>query len=279
LQVIYLPRRFIVMPTHHAPYDRDLGSNHPLCWTDARKRLAPFLGATKPDRRGTLMSISAEFWGKARPDHAGAPGFHPLVAHSLDVAAVAILLLSGRITAVDPRMLGFLVSMHDIGKFSHPFQGKVPAYWPRVLGPYPSQHLGGPAHDAAGASILTHALADQFAELLPGGAGRQAGWKHGDRMHLWRALAGHHGRPTEIVDRLPAKVFCAACQIAAGQFIDAMKTVLQPPAWPRPRTEQDVIRVSWRLAGLTTLADWIGSRQAWFPYVTTADLADPARYF
>jgi CRISPR-associated endonuclease/helicase Cas3 len=222
------------------------------------------------------MSISAEFWGKARPNQAGAAGFHPLIAHSLDVAAVAILLPCGRVPAVDPRMLGFLVSVHDIGKFSHPFQGKVPAYWPSGLGPYPSQQLGGPAHDAVGASILTHTLADKFIDLLPGSAGS---WKPGDRMHLWRALAGHHGRPTEIADRLPAKVFCAACQTAAGQFIDAMKTVFQPPIWPRPKTEQDVIRLSWHLAGLTTLADWVGSRQAWFPYVTMADVADPARYF
>jgi CRISPR-associated endonuclease/helicase Cas3 len=103
------------------------------------------LGKSKLDLRDTLMSISAEFWGKARPDHAGVAGFHPLVAHSLDVAAVAILLLSGRIPAVDPRMLRFLVSVHDIGKFSHPFQGKVPAYWPRVLGPYPMELVADPA--------------------------------------------------------------------------------------------------------------------------------------
>jgi hypothetical protein len=67
------------------------------------------------------MSISAEFWGKARPDSDGVASFHPLPAHSLDVAAVAVLLLGGRILSMDPRMLGFLVSVHDIGKFSRPF--------------------------------------------------------------------------------------------------------------------------------------------------------------
>jgi CRISPR-associated endonuclease/helicase Cas3 len=226
------------------------------------------------------MSIGAEFWGKARPTSEGASGFHPLLAHSLDVAAVAVLLPGGGIPSVDPRMLGFLVSVHDIGKFSLPFQAKAPAYWPvSVLGPYMAQHLGGPAHDVVGASILTHALADRFAELLPGSAGRQLGWKFGDRMHVWRALAGHHGRPPEIIDRLPARVFCASCQNAAGQFIDAMKAVFQPPVWQRAKSEEDVIRLSWHLAGLTTLADWVGSRQAWFPYVTMPDVADPARYF
>jgi CRISPR-associated endonuclease/helicase Cas3 len=50
-----------------------------------------------------------------------------------------------------------------------------------------------------------------------------------------------------------------------------MKTVFQPPTWLRPKTEQEVIRLSWHLAGLTTLADWVGSRQAWFPYAAMAD--------
>ena len=37
-------------------------------------------------------------------------------------------------------------------------------------------------------------------------------------------------------------------------------------------------RLEWGLAGLTTLADWVGSRQAWFPYVPDAAVADPAAY-
>jgi CRISPR-associated endonuclease/helicase Cas3 len=232
------------------------------------------------DQLGALMSVNAEFWGKARPSNDGGIGFHPLIAHSLDVAAVAILLQDGRIQSIDPRMLGFLVSLHDIGKISHPFQAKARAYWPSViLGPYPSEQLSGPAHDAVGVSILTHALSEQFDDVLPGrSAGRQPGWKRSDRNHLWRALAGHHGRPPAIADRLTAKVFCAACQNAAVHFVETMKAVFQPQVWPG-QTDQDVIRLSWRVAGLTTLADWVGSRQAWFPYVTTADVADPARYF
>jgi CRISPR-associated endonuclease/helicase Cas3 len=55
-----------------------------------------------------------EFWGKARPD--GDASAHPLPAHSLDVAAVAVLLSGRRRLDIDPRMLGFLVSLHDIGK-------------------------------------------------------------------------------------------------------------------------------------------------------------------
>ena len=38
-------------------------------------------------------------------------------------------------------------------------------------------------------------------------------------------------------------------------------------------------RLEWALAGLTTLSDWIGSRQTWFPYVGKEAIADPAAYF
>jgi hypothetical protein len=47
----------------------------------------------------------AEFWGKARPDDQGNAQTHPLPAHSLDVAALAILLSGRRNPGIDPRML------------------------------------------------------------------------------------------------------------------------------------------------------------------------------
>jgi CRISPR-associated endonuclease/helicase Cas3 len=222
----------------------------------------------------------AGFWGKARPDLLGESKAHPLVAHSLDVAAVAVLLSQPRKPVVDPRMLGFLVSLHDLGKFSRPFQAKAATHWPTsVLGNFGYDVPPGPGHDTVGASVLSHSLAARLSDILPPTAGDVRGWKQGDRLHLWRALAGHHGRPPRIEDSLPSSVFCPACQTAAGEFIDTMRAIFQPPVWTRP-PEQQVIRFSWQLAGLTTLADWVGSsRQAWFPYVTEADVADPARYF
>lgn len=231
-------------------------------------------------RRLFMEAFVSGFWGKARANQTEGNRFHPLVAHSLDVAAVAVLLARRLAPAVDPRMLGFLVSLHDIGKFSRPFQGKVPEHWPAdALGPYvPAAIAAGPPHDAVGAFILSHALADRFSALLPAGTRRLPGWKRSDMLHLWQALAGHHGRPPPIEHALPVNVFCPACEAAAGCFIDLMQSVFQPLPWMRP-AEQDVPLLSWRLAGLTTLADWIGSRQAWFPYVAMSDVADPSRYF
>jgi CRISPR-associated endonuclease/helicase Cas3 len=228
----------------------------------------------------SVQPIIAAFWGKARLNVTAAIQAHPLVAHSLDVAAVAVLMAHRLTPAIDPRMLGFLVSLHDVGKFSRPFQAKRPELWPAgTLGPYrPADIAAGPSHDAVGGFVLSHALADRFLEILPPGNRRAPGWKASDSVYLWRALAGHHGRPTPTEHVLSRNVFCQGCESAVGRFVAEMHTVFQPPPWIRP-PERDLPRLSWRLAGLTTLADWVGSRQEWFPFVAMADVADPGLYF
>ena len=54
--------------------------------------------------------------------------------------------------------------------------------------------------------------------------------------------------------------------VAAAQgFIATMRALFEPDPLPKP--DGKAIRMaSWSLAGLTVLADWIGSRQSWFPY-------------
>jgi CRISPR-associated endonuclease/helicase Cas3 len=94
---------------------------------------------------GVTLAI-AEFWGKARPDL----GAHPLLAHSLDVAAVDVLMSRRGPLQIEPRMLGFLVSLHDVGKFPRPFRAKARANWPvSILGSFTSDDIPppGPSHD------------------------------------------------------------------------------------------------------------------------------------
>jgi CRISPR-associated endonuclease/helicase Cas3 len=224
--------------------------------------------------------LIAEFWGKARPNVTVGIHAHALVAHSLDVAAVAVLMAHRLTPVIDPRMLGFLVSLHDVGKFSRPFQAKRPDLWPAgTLGPYHAADVAaGPPHDAVGAFVLSHTLADRFTGILPAGTRQAPGWKAADSVFLWRALAGHHGRPPPIEHVLSRNVLCPGCEAAAGRFIGEMHALFQPPPCIRP-PEKDLPRLSWRLAGLTTLADWVGSRQEWFPYVARADVEDLGLYF
>jgi CRISPR-associated endonuclease/helicase Cas3 len=104
-----------------------------------------------------------EFWAKSgRPEDA-AP-MHSVPHHSLDVAACARLLVPTLRPPVDvePATLASLVALHDVGKFTRTFQGKVEALWPDCLGAYASPRAGWP-HDEAGYALL---LSDQLAGHL-----------------------------------------------------------------------------------------------------------------
>jgi CRISPR-associated endonuclease/helicase Cas3 len=229
-----------------------------------------------------MQTDSAEFWAKAQPIDGSAAGMHPISAHALDVAAVAILLPRRSIDLLDSRILGFLISLHDIGKFSRPFQAQAEPHWPcGVLGPFPLNNRPppGPRHDALGLYLLRRVFADQLQDVLPPRRGAGRGWTDSDRGTLWRAIAGHHGRPPQDCDPPPGPVvLCKDCLTAAGGFIEAMRDVFRPPPLVRPAEQHDVVRLGWQLAGLVTLADWIGSRQSWFPYIPAANVADPAAY-
>ncbi len=217
-----------------------------------------------------MSSGYRSFWAKAHPVSASV-AFHPLVAHSLDVAAVALLMPCRPLPGLDARMVGLLVALHDIGKISRPFQAKEQALWPEVaLGAFPGNVPPGPAHDVLGQYVLEKLVGGTVLPEWPTGAYRGA---------MWRALAGHHGRPAENISKPFQSVLCDGCRAAASDFAEAMGEVFRPPPCAQPRTHHDVLRLAWRLAGLTTLADWVGSRQAWFPYVPVDAVADPAGYF
>jgi CRISPR-associated endonuclease/helicase Cas3 len=223
------------------------------------------------------------FWGKAQPSERAGARMHPMLAHSLDVAAVALLLPRRLTFGLEGQTLGFLVALHDIGKLSRPFQAQAPEHWPSiVLGPYPADNPPppGPRHDALGLYILQDVLSDRLDDVLPRGDKSRRGWTASHRGQLFRALAGHHGRPPQESEVAPGRnVLCDGCLSAAGNLLECIREVFRPLPFTRPTEQHDVARLGWHLAGLVTLADWIGSRQAWFPYVLPEAVADPAAYF
>lgn len=226
-----------------------------------------------------MMAATARFWGKARPLEGRSLATHPAVAHALDVAAVAMLMPRPVATAIPRQTLGFLVALHDVGKFSCSFQALAPEHWPAdVLGPLPARAPGGPRHDAMGLYLLRHEMEGRLDPVLPPRRPGVRNWTASDRNHLFQALAGHHGRPAEPLDGRPhASALSPACIDAARAFADAMLDVFRPP--PLPLAAVDPALLGWDLAGIVTLADWVGSRQQWFPYCAAEAVADPAAYF
>ena len=113
------------------------------------------------------MQIHPQFWAKTPASAAGRTaekllpaGYKPVLHHLLDVAAVAntFLLRNPARLRREAALLGiadedyanlaaFLAGVHDLGKFSRPFQAKRIDLWAAaVLGPPPAGPIEGVNH-------------------------------------------------------------------------------------------------------------------------------------
>ena len=221
------------------------------------------------------------FWGKARPETEAGPRWHPLVYHCLDVAAAGVVLVGRRgpprgLAALFgdrwPGALGYLLALHDIGKLSRPFQAQSPEHWPaETLGRH-QPPVAGVRHDALGLTLLNRLLSTKARRQHPLSDWRPDAWEQA--LVLLTPFVAHHGRPVA-----PGNVKVFDPELDAGHdFLDLMTTLFQPDLPPPPVAMDAVLfQVSWELAGLTVLADWLGSNQGWFPY--HPDPVDPAWYW
>jgi len=180
----------------------------------------------------------------------------------LDVAAVAERILEReppatrvwaarsfhRQLASIERWLAWLVGQHDVGKATVGFQAK----WERgrLLDEdaglaFPSRLLAADRHDLSSAALL--------AGRLP--------------YSLAGAVAAHHGFHFEPVDVKRARQVGEppAWNDARLALLDAYDRTLSEPGEHCVETlELDLGAINW-LAGLTSVADWIGSNVDWFP--------------
>ena len=219
------------------------------------------------------------FWGKAQPlAPERGPQWHPLPYHCLDVAAVGEALLyrhhglrqslSGLLGLPSQDfipVLCFLLCLHDIGKFAKKFQAKVPVLYRNSFSDDPSRVPSRYDHSAGGLRLFD---ADDNLFQLPSGPSRR----------VWRALVsavvGHHGAPPQPVNGESLVTlrpdFGKAGIEAAGTFIQEARDLFALPETLPPLERECVRRASFALAGHAVLADWIGSKQDWFPYCEPA---------
>jgi len=211
-----------------------------------------------------LSPSARTLWAKS-----GLISCHSLLAHMLDVAAVCEAILrreSDQNLDWIARTLGLprdqalrwvsaLVGLHDFGKAVPGFQFK----WPdgqRALAAtglaFRQSALSVHRHDLAGAALLRR--------LLPSRVGND-GWL----LPVTMALAAHHGYmpgSRELKDAMPRHEG-PGWQEVRTEVLDAYLQTLQP--FDEPAVANiDLPVVVW-LAGLTSVADWIGSNQEWFP--------------
>ncbi len=224
------------------------------------------------------------YWGKARPSD-DQDDYHLLAFHSLDVAAVGASYLRCRPALTDwlvdvsgfpdrDALIGwmtFWLSIHDLGKFSRSFQGQRADLFLRLRGA-PPDHLGRPdiRHDSLGQWLFCDVLRARI---------RTAGWfgdgdNWVDGTLLWAgAVTGHHGQPpvgegSSLKLHFPeheresawAFVQEMAQRFLTGRVREHVASVDDDQF--KRRSQQ----LSWWVAGLAVLADWLGSDARAFRY-------------
>ncbi|AJE20945.1 CRISPR-associated helicase/endonuclease Cas3 [Azotobacter chroococcum] len=216
-------------------------------------------------RFSQLAPAARRVWAKSGE----APG-HGLLAHLLDVAAVAEVLLEhepsttlehfarqfGLPVPAFARHAAALAGLHDFGKAIPGFQDK----WPEgrqadeALGlPFPPRSLSVAEHASASAALLWEHLSGLgIPHLL---------WIR----HALQAISAHHGyhfNQPEFNRARPA-FEPAAWGETRREIFAAYWAVLAPQGIPQVEA-LSLPAVQW-LAGLTSVADWIGSNPDWFP--------------
>ena len=222
-----------------------------------------------------------KYWGKARPGGGTGADYHPLPYHSLDVAAVGEVYLTAH-----PRLLGFFaealglspastlrwltfwLALHDLGKFSLAFQGLRDDLVCRLQRREATLSYT-IRHDSLGALVWKDRLLAQRDVL---GLGANAGKRLKHLMPWVLAVTGHHGEPPRLDIGTVDLHFHETDIDAAAQFVAAARRLLLPQdaldgALALDKgLERTGKKLSWWLAGLTVLADWIGSNTEFFRY-------------
>ncbi|MCK9169539.1 MAG: CRISPR-associated helicase Cas3' [Treponema sp.] len=223
------------------------------------------------------------YWGKTSSSSAGSSSYHLLPYHCLDVAGVVSVLMNGShqyssywatYTGLSEPQIRFLCvfsfMLHDIGKFSERFQSLVPALF-AVLFPTKKPKQYTKRHDTLGSLLWKqygrsemqnkNKKAAAFLELII------------------RAAFGHHGMPPEEIDKTgfsclsgADSYFCKDDSTAALLFLNDCLEILPVPDFPESTKEyrQKLRDVSWTIAGIGTIADWIASDESAFPYEKTS---------
>ena len=236
------------------------------------------------------------YWGKAAPNYPGEPKWHPLVYHCLDVAAVGIeyLRCTPSVRALFMRELrieneraleGWIalwLSLHDLGKFSEAFQSQRPDLFRELRGRTPdtgkSYRL---RHDSLGMLFWQDVLGQQAVEEQWFGPETEFAL---DGLNFWmRAVTGHHGQPPKVSGEFWEQHFDRRQDRAAIlEFVAEVRSLLVGDAVAAIPAAQDVetfhrssMELSWWIAGLAVLADWLGSNTDFFRYCAAPDHPTP----
>lgn len=235
------------------------------------------------------MSVSCDtYWGKAGAAiETAVPSWHPLPRHCLDVAATGVAVLerlpalqrmlseySGLPAELLPNWVAFWLALHDLGKFAEAFQSQREDLFAMLRGrrPDPTRPYT-LRHDSLGMLFWTQVIEPKVIdETWFGNASEDIA----DGLRWWaRASTGHHGQPPQEggawTQHFHPQDDCVAAlafvqdmrEMFIGDELAALVADLDPGRFLAASKE-----LSWWMAGLAVLADWLGSNTRYFPYDT-----------
>ncbi len=228
-----------------------------------------------------MQPVSAPFfryWGKTHGDD-----YHLLVYHALDVAAVGCEYLTqhprlqrflaralGVLEDHVAQWVGFFIALHDVGKFSELFQSQQPTLFQQLQNRQGRSNYA-IRHDTLGYWAWLQWLVPLLSREDLFGLGVHS--RQYRRLTPWiAAVTGHHGQPPEenAQNQLTLlNCFPESDQQALIAFVHSAHGLFwgeaSPPVALKLHSET-LKQTSWWLAGLTVLADWLGSNRNYFEF-------------
>lgn len=215
------------------------------------------------------------FWAKTATEQRYS--VKTIAHHCADVAASALALqlvnrrrlrrdaeLTGFDAAVHTDYCALLAGLHDLGKVSLSFQALSPALWPdELLGALPERVPQQLRHWESTALLLQAGTVLQALASVVGRGGLDA--------LLVSAIAGHHGAAPK-GELVTSSSWAATKHAEIGPICLEVATALTRemvalfPGLRGLEQPRDTAGFSFALNGLITLADWIGSDSAYFPF-------------
>lgn len=218
-----------------------------------------------------------KLWAKIGRDGSYPERYHPLACHLLDVGEVCRALwrdalgASARAWVAEAlglpeadagRHVALWVGLHDLGKATPGFQRLAPEAERLLRGAtfdFDPDARNDPPHGTFSVPLVRDALAARFGLPRP------------LAVDVGLTVGGHHGEfadPVRLSGLAPSRFGRAPAWAAAREaIIEYVAGALGVPAGgPRPAADELTPPVAAFLAGLTTVADWVGSMDEHFPY-------------
>ncbi|OCG20148.1 hypothetical protein A9G22_00925 [Gilliamella sp. App2-1] len=224
-----------------------------------------------------------QYWGKCR-QNTNSDNYHLLAYHNLDVAACGYQIVKHNYfnSAELFMQLGFapqdnekaahwfayFLAWHDIGKFANGFQQLFKHNNPQLVAADPAKRYMS-RHDSLGFWLWNTFLMDKTEIQLSNYNSNINCF-----LDIWLLIiTGHHGKPpvfgvngNSSFNRQDKQAALDYIKAINAFFISEYKLADYPSFFFDKSLRKKFNQISWLIAGVTVISDWLGSNESFFPF-------------